>query len=132
MGVAFLPSGRIVNNPDSVKLVQVIRSEVYGKTNFVVSVKLDDDSELLVESTTDEEAAYALAELCIKHINAAAEDEFMYGDDDDPEPSGGGSDDDDDDDDDDDWDDDDDDDGGDDGGGDDDDDDDDDWDDDSW
>jgi len=131
MGVAFLPSGRIVNNPDSVKLVQVIRSEVYGKTNFVVSVKLDDDSELLVESMTDEAAAYALAEACIKHINAAAEDEFLYGD----EDEGGGDSSPTDDDGGDDWDDDDDDDdgGADAGGGaDGDDDDDDDWDDDSW
>lgn len=82
MGVAFIPSGRIVNNPDSVKLVQVRVSEVYGKMNYVVSIKLDDDAELLVKSLTNEAEAYALAEICIKHINAAAEDEFLYGDED--------------------------------------------------
>ena len=130
MGVAFLPSGRIVNNPDSVKLVQVRASEVYGKMSYVVSVKLDDAAELLVKSLTNEDEAYALAEICIKHINAAAEDEFLYGDDDDDTGSDDlGGDDDDDDDDDDGWDDDDDEDAADDA---DDDDDDDDWDDDSW
>ena len=95
MGVAFLPTGRVVNNPDSVKLVQVIRSEAYGKTNYVVSVKLDDDSELMVDSLTDETEAFALAEICIERINAAADDEFLYGDDDDAAADDGIDDDDD-------------------------------------
>ena len=143
MGAAFLPTGRIVNNPDSVKLVKIIRTEAYGKTNCVVAVKLDDDSELVIESgIAREEEALALADKCIDLINSAAQDEFDYGDG--TTSSGGGGDDDDDDDDDDADDDDaDDDDGGDDdddddgdgdgkadaggGGGDDDD-----WDDDSW
>ncbi|MEL6345661.1 MAG: hypothetical protein AAFV53_21305 [Myxococcota bacterium] len=127
MGVAFLPTGRIVNNPDSVKLVHVIMSEVYGKVSYVVSVKLDDDSELLVESLSDEEEALKLSEACIEAINKAANDDFDDDDDDDDDDD---IDDDDDDDDDDADDDDDDDDAGADAG--DDDDDDDDWDDDSW
>jgi hypothetical protein len=84
MPVVFLPTGRCINNPDSIKLVHIIRNEVYGKVTFLLSVKLDDDAELLIDSTDSEQEALALAEKCIDLINAAANDEEMdFGDDDD-------------------------------------------------
>ena len=82
MAVVFLPTGRCINNPDTIKLVHIIRNENFGKVNFLLSVKLDDDSELLVDSLSTEEDALALADKCIDLINAAANDEEMdFGDD---------------------------------------------------
>lgn len=86
MPVVFLPTGRCINNPDSIKLVHIIRNEVYGKVTFLLSVKLDDDAELLIDSINSEQEALALADQCIDLINAAANDEEMdFGDDDDDE-----------------------------------------------
>jgi hypothetical protein len=86
MPVVFLPTGRCINNPDSIKLVHIIRNEVYGKVTFLLSVKLDDDAELLIDSINSEQEALALADKCIDLINAAANDEEMdFGDDDEDE-----------------------------------------------
>ena len=82
MAVVFLPTGRCINNPDTIKLVHIIRNEVYGKISFLVSVKLDDDAELLIDSMDNEEEALALADKCVDLINAAANDEEMDEDDD--------------------------------------------------
>jgi hypothetical protein len=83
MAVVFLPTGRCINNPDSIKLVHIIRNEVYGKVTFLLSVKLDDDAELLIDSVGSEKEALALADKCIDLINAAANDEEMDFDDED-------------------------------------------------
>ena len=110
MAVVFLPTGRCINNPDTIKLVHIIRNEVYGKTSFLISVKLDDDAELLIDSLDNEEEALALADKCVDLINAAANDEDMDDDfddegdlDDEDADAGAAADDDDDDWDDDDW-----------------------------
>ena len=77
MAVVFLPTGRCINNPDTIKLVHIIRNEVYGKVTFLLSVKLDDDAELLIDSLDNEKEALALADRCVDLINAAANDEDM-------------------------------------------------------
>ena len=98
MPVVFLPSGRLINNPDTVKLVHIIRNEVYGKVSYVISVKLDDDSELIVDTLAKEDEALALAELCTELINAAEEGDVDFGDDDDSDDDDSDADDDSDDD----------------------------------
>ena len=77
MAVVFLQTGRCINNPDTIKLVHIIRNEVYGKVTFLLSVKLDDDAELLIDSLDNEKEALALADRCVDLINAAANDEDM-------------------------------------------------------
>ena len=75
--IVLLPEGRAVCNPDSIKMVKVVHSEVQGKRTFVVIVKLDDDSELMIKTLGSAEDAYALADQCSDQINSAEEgDDF--------------------------------------------------------
>lgn len=82
--IVLLPEGRAVCNPDSIKMVKVVHSEVQGKRTFVVIVKLDDDSELMIKTLGSVEDAYALADQCSDLINSAEEgDDFSDDDEDD-------------------------------------------------
>lgn len=69
--IVLLPEGRAVCNPDNIKLVKVVHSEVQGKRTYVVIVKLDDDSELMVKTLNSADEAYALANQCADLINAS-------------------------------------------------------------
>ena len=69
--IVLLPEGRAVCNPDSIKMVKVVHSEVQGKRTFVVIVKLDDDAELMIKTLSSVEEAYALADQCSDLINSA-------------------------------------------------------------
>ena len=82
--IVLLPEGRAVCNPDSIKMVKVVHSEVQGKRTFVVIVKLDDDSELMIKTLSSVEDAYALADQCSDLINSAeGDDDFSDSDEDD-------------------------------------------------
>lgn len=82
--IVLLPEGRAVCNPDSIKMVKVVHSEVQGKRTFVVIVKLDDDSELMIKTLNSVDEAYSLADRCSDLINAAeGGDDFSDDDEDD-------------------------------------------------
>ena len=81
--IVLLPEGRAVCNPDSIKMVKVVHSEVQGKRTFVVIVKLDDDSELMIKTLSSVEEAYALADQCSDLINSAEGDDDFSDDDED-------------------------------------------------
>ena len=68
--IVLLPEGRAVCNAESVKLVKVVPSEVQGVKTYLVLVKLDDDSELMIKTVTSEEDAFQLADDCIEALNA--------------------------------------------------------------
>lgn len=72
--VVLLPEGRAIANPDSIKLVKIIASEIKKKKSFVVVVKIDDDSEVVIKSCDNFEEAEALAMLCTDRINGGDED----------------------------------------------------------
>lgn len=72
--VVLLPEGRAIANPDSIKLVKIIASEIKKKKSFVVVVKIDDDSEVVIKSCDNFEEAEALAMLCTDRINGDNED----------------------------------------------------------
>lgn len=69
--MVLLPEGRAINNPDTIKMIKIMPSTLSGKQLFVVAVKLDDDSELMIQNCTSEEAAIKLAEHCTDLINKA-------------------------------------------------------------
>ena len=73
--IVLLPEGRAVCNPDSIKMVKVVHSQVQGKSSFVVIVKLDDDTELMIKTLTSAEDAYALADECADLINTSDNDD---------------------------------------------------------
>ena len=60
--VVLLPEGRAINNPDTIKMVKVMPNNIQGKQVFVVSIKLDDDSELMIKSCSSQEEAEAMAD----------------------------------------------------------------------
>ena len=47
--MVLLPEGKIINNPDTVKLIKVLPTTLKDETFFVVVIKLDDDSEQMLE-----------------------------------------------------------------------------------
>ena len=67
--MVLLPEGRAINNPDTIKMIKIMPSTLRGKQLFVVAVKLDDDSELMIQNCTSEEDAIKLAEHCTDLIN---------------------------------------------------------------
>lgn len=69
--MVLLPEGRAINNPDTIKMVKIMPSTLRGKQLFVVAVKLDDDSELMIKNCTKEDEAIQLAEHCTDLINNA-------------------------------------------------------------
>lgn len=84
--IVLLPEGRAVCNPDSIKMVKVVHSEVQGKRTFVVIVKLDDDAELMIKTLNSVEEAYALADKCSDLINTSEDgDDFSEEDEDEEE-----------------------------------------------
>ena len=67
--MVLLPEGKIINNPDSVKLIKVLPTTLNDETFFVVAIKLDDDSELMVDRCTTRVEAEALADRCCCLLN---------------------------------------------------------------
>lgn len=67
--MVLLPEGRAINNPDTIKMVKIMPSTLRGKELFVVAVKLDDDSELMIKNCTAESEAIELANHCTDLIN---------------------------------------------------------------
>ena len=72
--VVLLPEGRAINNPDTIKMVKVMPNNIQGKHVFVVAIKLDDDSELIIKSCSSKEEAETLANQCADLINSAEGD----------------------------------------------------------
>ena len=73
--MVLLPEGKIINNPDSVKLIKVLPTTVNDKTFFVVAIKLDDDSELMVDRCATRLEAEDLANRCCRLLNGEAIDD---------------------------------------------------------
>ena len=69
--MVLLPEGRAINNPDTIKMMKIMPSNLSGKQLFVVSIKLDDDSELMIKNCSSEDEAIELADHCTDLINAA-------------------------------------------------------------
>ena len=69
--MVLLPEGRAINNPDTIKMVKIMPSTIRGKQLFVVAVKLDDDSELMIKNCTSQEDAIQMADHCTDLINNA-------------------------------------------------------------
>ena len=69
--MVLLPEGRAINNPDTIKMVKIMPSTLRGKQLFVVAVKMDDDSELMIKNCTKEDEAIELANHCTDLINNA-------------------------------------------------------------
>ena len=79
--MVLLPEGRAINNPDTIKMVKIMPSNLRGKLLFVVTVKLDDDSELMIKNCTSEDDAIELADHCTDLINNAENGDDSAGDD---------------------------------------------------
>ena len=79
--MVLLPEGRASNNPDTIKMLKIMPSTLRGKQLFVVEVKLDDDSELMIKNCTSEHDAIQLADHCTDLINAAENGEDAADDD---------------------------------------------------
>jgi len=73
--MVLLPEGRAINNPDTIKMIKIMPSTLQGKQLFVVAVKLDDDSELMIKNCSSQDEAMELAEHCTDLINNAENDE---------------------------------------------------------
>ena len=73
--MVLLPEGRAINNPDTIKMMKIMPSNLGGKQLFVVSIKLDDDSELMIKNCASEDEAIELADSCTDLINSADSDE---------------------------------------------------------
>lgn len=69
--MVLLPEGRAINNPDTIKMMKIMPSNLGGKQLFVVSIKLDDDSELMIKNCASEDEAIELADSCTDLINSA-------------------------------------------------------------
>ncbi len=74
--IALLPEGIVVNNPEYLKLIKVIAGQTQGVATWVVSLKLDDGSEMMVKTFTKREPAEEMARDCAARINAAIAGEF--------------------------------------------------------
>lgn len=72
--MVLLPEGRAINNPDTIKMIKVLQNNVQGKLFFVVSVKLDDDSELMIKTCNSQKEAEELANQCADLVNADGDD----------------------------------------------------------
>ena len=72
--MVLLPEGRAISNPDTIKMIKVLHNNVQGKVFYVVSVKLDDDSELLIQTCSTKEEAEDIAYKCTDLVNASEED----------------------------------------------------------
>ena len=72
--MVLLPEGRAISNPDTIKMIKVLHNNVQGKVFYVVSVKLDDDSELMIQTCATKEEAEEIASQCTDLVNSAEED----------------------------------------------------------
>jgi hypothetical protein len=79
--MVLLPEGRAISNPDTIKMIKVLHNNLQGKTLYVVSVKLDDDSELLIKTCSDRDEAMELAHQCTDLVNADEGGDSDEGDD---------------------------------------------------
>ena len=73
--MVLLPEGRAISNPDTIKMIKVLHNNVQGKVFYVVSVKLDDDSELLIQTCSTREEAEKIAYHCTELVNSSDGDE---------------------------------------------------------
>ena len=71
--MVLLPEGRAINNPDTIKMIKVMPNNIQGKSFYVVSAKLDDDSELMIQTCESREQAIEIAEKCTELINSSEE-----------------------------------------------------------
>lgn len=69
--MVLLPEGRAINHPEMIKMIKVLANAIQGKNFFVVSIKLDDDTELMIKTCDTEEEAIEVSELCTDTINQA-------------------------------------------------------------
>ena len=67
--MVLLPEGKIINNPDTVKLIKVLPTTLNDETFFVVVIKLDDDSELMLDRCATRMEAESLADRCTRLLN---------------------------------------------------------------
>ena len=75
--IALLPEGFAIPRPDYVKLVKVISSQAQGAKTYVVAIRLDDGTELMVKTFTGLGPALALSRRCTEIINAAVHGEVL-------------------------------------------------------
>ena len=71
--MVLLPEGKIINNPDTVKLIKVLPTTLNDQTFFVVVLKLDDDSELMLDRCTTRMEAEALADVPVHALNGGTD-----------------------------------------------------------
>ena len=69
--MVLLPEGRAISNPDTIKMIKVLHNNVQGKTFYVISIKLDDDSELMIQTCQTREEAEKIAYRCTDLVNSA-------------------------------------------------------------
>lgn len=67
--MVLLPEGKIINHPDTVKLIKVLPTTLQNETFFVVIIKLDDDTELMLDRCALRIEAEALADRCCRLLN---------------------------------------------------------------
>lgn len=67
--MVLLPQGKIINNPDTVKLVNILPTTLGKESFFVVTIKLDDDSELMVERCSTRMEAERVSDQCCRLLN---------------------------------------------------------------
>ena len=72
--LVLLPDGVAINNPDMIKMVKVLSNSMGKKELFLVSIKMDDDSEVTVRQCDSETEAITLANECTDLINAGPTD----------------------------------------------------------
>lgn len=77
--MVLLPEGRAINNPDTIKMIKIMPSTLQGKQLFVVAVKLDDDSELMIKNCNSQDEAVELADHCTDLINNVENDDSEGG-----------------------------------------------------
>ena len=75
--MVLLPEGRAINHPEMIKMIKVLANAIQGKNFFVVSIKLDDDTELMIKTCDTEEEAIEVSELCTDTINQAISKQGM-------------------------------------------------------
>ena len=68
--LVLLPDGIAINNPDMIKMVKILVNAIGKKEQFLVSIKMDDDSEVTVRHCDSEQEAVSLANECTDLINA--------------------------------------------------------------
>ena len=75
--MVLLPEGRAINHPEMIKMIKVLANAIQGKNFFVVSIKLDDDTELMIKTCDTEDDAIEISELCTETINKAIAQQGM-------------------------------------------------------